>query len=295
MNKLRPELETKPGSLIYTDLDGTLLDQETYSSVEAGPALREVLNRKIPVIISSSKTRAEITAIQEELDLLAHPFVVENGGAVYIPVTDHSVSLPGSARRGRFEVLEFGAPYDHLSKMLDKLSAELEIPLRGFHHMDDEQIARECSLSLEAARRAKQREYDEPFILGSIQPGAEARLRECVGQLGLRLVHGGRFFHLLGEHDKGDAIELLTSAYRRKYGSIRSYGIGNSENDLAMLQAADVGIIVQKPDGTYDKVLTESLPGALRAQGVGPKGWSAAVRKILALEKPAPQRKFRLE
>ena len=71
-------------ALVVSDLDGTLLHQETYSFDEALPGIASLKERQIPVILVSSKTRAEIEPIREALGL-EDPFVVENGGAAYIP------------------------------------------------------------------------------------------------------------------------------------------------------------------------------------------------------------------
>jgi predicted mannosyl-3-phosphoglycerate phosphatase (HAD superfamily) len=45
--------------VIFTDLDGTLLDDSSYSFEPAHEALAEVRIRKIPLILCTSKTRAE--------------------------------------------------------------------------------------------------------------------------------------------------------------------------------------------------------------------------------------------
>jgi len=49
-----------PAMVVFTDLDGTLLRHEDYSWLPAGPALAELRRRRIPLVIASSKTRAEI-------------------------------------------------------------------------------------------------------------------------------------------------------------------------------------------------------------------------------------------
>jgi mannosyl-3-phosphoglycerate phosphatase len=58
-------------------------------------------------------------------------------------------------------------------------------------------------------------------------------------------------------------------------------GLGDSLNDLPMLQVVDFPILVQKPDAQYDEDVRRRLPGVHLAEGVGPKGWSLAVKKIL--------------
>jgi predicted mannosyl-3-phosphoglycerate phosphatase (HAD superfamily) len=60
-------MTTTPKVVIFTDLDGALLDRETYSFEPALPALRFIKEKKIPLIFVSSKTRAEIEGYRKKL------------------------------------------------------------------------------------------------------------------------------------------------------------------------------------------------------------------------------------
>jgi len=68
--------------LIFSDLDATLLDHNTYSFQEALPALQLIRKRKIPLILSSSKTYNEMMVIRKELNN-HDPFIYENGSGIY--------------------------------------------------------------------------------------------------------------------------------------------------------------------------------------------------------------------
>ena len=54
--------------LIFTDLDGTLLDYKTYSYKKASKALSLIKKDKIPLIFCTSKTKAEIEYYGKELN-----------------------------------------------------------------------------------------------------------------------------------------------------------------------------------------------------------------------------------
>jgi mannosyl-3-phosphoglycerate phosphatase len=77
-------MTTTPKLVIFTDLDGCLLDRETYSFEPAQAALRLIREKEIPLILVSSKTRVEIEEYRRRLKN-GHPIVSENGGAVFIP------------------------------------------------------------------------------------------------------------------------------------------------------------------------------------------------------------------
>jgi predicted mannosyl-3-phosphoglycerate phosphatase (HAD superfamily) len=75
------------------------------------------------------------------------------------------------------------------------------------------------------------------------------------------------------------ATRILLELYRSRYGSIISFGIGDSQNDVAMLMEVDRAYLVQKPDGTHQQEVDERI---VRAEGIGPIGWNNIVNELLA-------------
>jgi predicted mannosyl-3-phosphoglycerate phosphatase (HAD superfamily) len=55
--------------VIFTDLDGTLLDLETYSYLPALEALGRVISGGVPLVFCSSKTSSEQQHYQEQLGI----------------------------------------------------------------------------------------------------------------------------------------------------------------------------------------------------------------------------------
>ena len=74
----------KAAVIVFSDLDGTLLEHDTYGFEAARPALDLLWGKNIPLILCSSKTRTEMEGYQKRLGI-AGPFIVENGAGVYIP------------------------------------------------------------------------------------------------------------------------------------------------------------------------------------------------------------------
>ena len=66
--------------LVATDLDGTLLDHDTYDHSPARPALEALRAAGVPLVLVTAKTRAEMRSLGPALGATA--VVVENGGAV---------------------------------------------------------------------------------------------------------------------------------------------------------------------------------------------------------------------
>ena len=52
--------------LVYSDLDGTLLDHYSYQATDALPMLAQLSCANIPVILNTSKTYTELLPIVKE-------------------------------------------------------------------------------------------------------------------------------------------------------------------------------------------------------------------------------------
>lgn len=272
-----------PQLVVYTDLDGSLLDGDTYSFDAAKPALAALRSRGIPLVLVSSKTRAEMEPLREQLQH-RDPFIVENGAAVFVPRDLFDFPLDRVRTRSPYHVIELGLPYHMLRDVLKQVEDAVETPLRGFGDLSVEDVMRVTGLPREDAVRAKQREYDEPYMLEGPPALVEEVCRQIVTR-GLHWTKGGRLFHLMGENDKGQAATVLLRCYHRQQQMqgrperIETIGIGDSVNDAPLLAVVDYPILVQKPDGSYDPDI--HVPGMIRAPGIGPVGWNAAVLALL--------------
>jgi len=264
--------------LVATDLDGSLLDEETYSCEPARPALSALAERKVPLVLASSKTRAEMEEIAHALGLLS-PLVVENGGALVIPAGHLARDIPGARADGGAQVVELGAPRARLVGALAAMTREIGAGVRSFADLSPEEVQQLTGLPEAAARRALQREYDEPFLLED-ESRAPA-LGEAAARRGLRITRGGRFFHITGATDKGRALRVLVGLYEAGGRRLSTVALGDSENDLSLLQAAQRPIVIPRPGGRIDGALAAALAEAECAPEPGPAGWNAAVLTVL--------------
>lgn len=260
--------------IIFTDLDGTLLDETRYSYAEAKPALSVIAVGNIPLILCSSKTRAEIEVYRQKLHI-AHPFISENGGGIFIPHGYFTFSFAAEEGHG-FRLIELGLPYAEIRKSFVRLREQTGAKVRGFADMSVAEVASLTGLSAEEAALAKQREFDEAFVFDG---ATDERFLRAIESAGLRWTQG-RIFHLLGGHDKGRAVQLLLSMYRQQYGEVSSIGLGDSLNDLPMLQAVNQAVLVRHGDGRFDRRV--ELPNLFRTVLPGPAGWNDSVLQWLA-------------
>jgi mannosyl-3-phosphoglycerate phosphatase len=264
--------------LVFTDLDGSLIDHDTYDFETARPALDQLRSRSIPVIVCSSKTRAEIEVYRGRMGLDT-PFITENGGAIVIP--RHTLDLTGrdSVEKGPYDVVELGMPYDDMCIIWKDVRQGESFRMKGFSEMTVEEIANHSGLPLEEARLAAEREYSEPFIF-SDTPDQFERLTDLLKERGLRTTRGGRFYHLMGENDKGRAVQILSKIYSETYvdQKIQTVGLGDSDNDIPMLMHVDVPIVIRKKTGEWQRI-QELDP--VYSDKAGPEGWAEEILALL--------------
>ena len=263
--------------LIFTDLDGTLLDAENYSFKEALPALEKIKKRKIPLILCSSKTKAELELYQKRLKI-EDPFISENGGAIFIP-PGYFRQMPAELKkRGKHLVLELGTPYPQIRRKFLEVFDKLNLKAVGFGDLKDEEISSLLNLSKAEAKLARKRECDEPFyFLKKIEKEKIKLAEREFNKNGLSLTTGGKLFHLTGGNDKGKAVKILTQIYRSNWeNDLLTIGLGDSSNDLSLLESVDIAVLVRKKDGSYEQDILDKL-SIYKASGIGPPGWNQAV------------------
>jgi len=265
--------------IIFTDLDGTLLDANTYSFGKALPALELIKKREIPLVICSSKTRKEIEYYRRKLGN-HHPFISENGGGIFIPKNYFKLEVKSEKLKvieeNTYQIIRLGAKYSDLRKAVQELQQE-DFDIKGFGDMTVDELRAAANMTEEEAVMAKERNFDEPFLFKGPDfklPG----LLKSINEKGFKFTQG-RFYHILGSSNKGIAVSILTDLYKDKYGHVRTVAIGDSPNDIPMLERVDSPVIVQKPDGTYN--LEIKVPDIIKAKGIGPEGWNKAMLDLL--------------
>ena len=261
--------------IIFTDLDGSLLNHDDYSFAEALPALTMIKAAGIPLIITTSKTRREVEVIREEMGIV-DPFIVENGGGVFFPEGYRNFDFPKGQRKAGHIVIELGMTYEQIRNFFNAIRPRSNA--RGFGDMSIEEIADLAGLSIDKAELAKSREFTEPFLLDSHQDSGA--LDNLAKSHGMKITRGGRFYHLMGlRQDKGAAVRLVQDIFRRQMGeNMISIGIGDRDNDQPMLREVDIPVLIPHPEGGYSDI---HLTGLVKAEAPGARGWNDVVERIL--------------
>ena len=262
--------------IIFTDLDGTLLDEKNYSYQEALPALSLISSIAIPLIFCSSKTRAELETFRFRLGN-AHPFISENGGGIYIPQGYFNTMAEAKLSNG-YQLISLGTPYEEIRKQFIFLRDQSSARVRGFADMSVTEVAALTGLSEQEAALARQRDFDEAFVF---EGKPEDGFLRAIEESGLRWTQG-KIFHIMGGQDKGRAVSILMSLYKQEFGEIVSMALGDSLNDLPMLMAVDIPVLIKHNDGSFDPRI--KVPNILKTQLPGPSGWNETVLRFLEHE-----------
>ncbi len=250
-------MSNKRKIVVFTDLDGSLLDRK-YSYRAAKPIINELLTLGVSFVFCSSKTRAEIEFYCRALGIV-EPFAAENGSAIFLPKGYFAQSCYGTRRTGNYEVIELGLRYETVRRRLSAVRLRANAVLVGFGDLSPKEIASETGLPLHLARLAKKREYDEPFRILS---GDERAVLDAIEQEGLTCSRGDRYLHILGRTDKGKATAILSGLFKKEFGEILTFGVGNSQNDWPLLDEVNVPVFV--PIGAFSNGISEAWKKVLQ-------------------------------
>ena len=248
--------------LVFTDLDGTLMDHATYSWEAAKPALDALRACGGGLILASSKTGPEIEHIRAALGWSHWPAIVENGAGL-LPAN-------GSGATDRTQ-------YSKLRAILDDTPPALRQHFRGFGDMTAAQVSAATGLDAAQASLAKARAFSEPGLWDGTANQLDLFLSH-LSKHGVTAREGGRFLTLSFGQTKADRMAGLIAEYKPSH----TVALGDAPNDIEMLQTAGTGVIVSNPHGKALPALKGEPTGTMmRTILPGPQGWNAAILGLL--------------
>lgn len=274
--------------VIFTDLDATLLDRESYSWEPAREALDRLRGSGASLVMVSSKTFSEMRSLYAELGF-TDPFIIENGGAIIfdsdlwtaLRINPTIGSSPHQINQ-RFISMPLGRPYSQLVEQLGFLSRLARVKTRGFSSMSLEEITSLTGLPPDKAQLCRIRDYDEPFLLHGDRNDTE-RLLEIANQANLQMEQGGRFWHLFSHKGKGEAVSRLIDIYAGRYDRIYCVGLGDSPNDLSFLQLMNLAFLLGQP--SEQELILEGNRKLRCCVDVGPGAWNSRIIEFLSNRK----------
>jgi len=245
---------------ILTDLDGTLLEPDGTLSPEARQALAEAAAKGVPVVPITSKTAAEVAALLPQFS--PSPGAgLENGGAVLRP--DGTLVLSPQA-----------LPLAQLQELAAQLRRATGVALATIFELGEEELAQLTQLPPGALPAMRRRLATLPLV---VERKHDQTLRQALSPPA-QLVRGNRFLHLQGPHSKASVLPQLLESIP---GAGPLVALGDAPNDVALLLAADVAVVVPGFHGPNPQLLA-AVPGARVAPLPHGRGWAAVVQELLA-------------
>jgi len=269
----------QPHFLVSTDLDGTLLDHYSYDWQAAAPSLARLAKLGIPVVINTSKTFEEVVSLQSSM-LLTAPFIVENGSALFLPTSQFEQAPDGCESNNGFWRLLIGCERQAVTTALSKIRQDQHWQFEGFSDMSVARVIELTGLTESDAQQALNRRFSEPLVWHD----TDANFVDFVKQLEalqFRVIKGGRFVHVLGQTDKGKAIDRCRRYLQHFYSTeLNLIALGDSPNDIDMLNIADIAVLINSPTHDYP-ALPKAVGEVYQTQGLGPVGWHEAITKFI--------------
>ena len=264
--------------VVFTDMDGSLLDHYDYNHIAADAMLMQLRSCGIPVIPCTSKTRLECESLRAELKNTS-AFIIENGAAIFIPHTDVAQAPAGCRSDGQFYIKNMVPEKSHWYPLLERLQTHYGDNFITFDEAGIEGVMKMTGLSHESASLACSREYGEIFKwIGSAKKYIQ--FKQEVETAGAQLLQGGRFIHLTGDTDKGCALKWLMTTYQSQTDqTLVSVALGDSYNDVAMLESADHAILIRSP--AHDLPQVREQHNIYITEQAGPEGWIEGMGKLL--------------
>ena len=257
--------------LIFSDLDGTLLNRDTFSFDEIKNYILYLISNDISLIPNSSKTKEEINEFNKKLgeDL---PYIVENGAAIFDLHLINS-NFPEEIVLSR-EVEEI------LTIFNEKIPKNLVSKLKFLHNLDLSDQMKILGLSKEKIRNALKRKYSIPLLFnGNISEKRE--IKNLVKSAGLTLQEGGRVINLCDNVSKSTAMKKVVKLFNKiSNDKLTTIAVGDNFNDLEMLKNSDIPCLVFNDKFTLETI---NINNCLVSKKSAPEGWEEIVK--LALDK----------
>lgn len=259
--------------LLFTDLDGSLLDHHSYDWGPARPWLAQLKQLGVPVIPVTSKTRSEIVPLRQALGLADTPFIAENGAVVGLPLAWCHARIDRPGPDG-LAIRTLGVDIGFVRKRLAVWRERLGVCFTTMSEMSLDELVDYTGLPEPEARLARMREGSEPLVWEDDESRLEG-FREGLAGDGLQLVRGGRFWHATGTVHKGSAVSWLIERFEALRGrQPLTLALGDGPNDIPMLEAVDQAVVIR---GCHGLDVSPRQPSLYLSEATGPAGWAEGV------------------
>ena len=268
--------------LIFSDIDGTLLDHDNYSFGNLKNFIAKIKD-KVLVIFNSSKTFAEIIQLNEKLKL-NFPFIIENGACIFFPSEKYFLNLPNKnffKYRGHTGYKLTKLNNKSIEEKLSHLKKKFDFTF--FNQLSNLQIGKITKLKNKSIINSKKRLFTNPILwTDTDQKYRQFKIDVKKVNKTLKVSKGGRFIHISDGYDKGTAMIEFIKIYNFKNSkNLITISLGDNENDLSMLELTDYSCIV-KSEGI--NISLKKKKNIYYSKKIAPSGWQESLEFVFKKE-----------
>tara|TARA_B100000963_G_scaffold350871_1_gene361706 strand:- start:512 stop:1339 length:828 start_codon:yes stop_codon:yes gene_type:complete len=268
--------------LIFSDLDGTFLDHRSYSFGNLKIFINKIKQGNT-IVFNTSKTFSEILKINKQLELKS-PFIVENGACIFFPQS-YKDNLDINKDYFKYHgYLGYSLANHNLQKIVTRVSPlQKKYKFRFYSELSDQKISEITNLRMDDIKRSKKRLFSNP-IFWDDSFNKIAKFKSEIVSLNnhFKVFQGGRFIHILENYDKGIALKKYLEIIKPSMDvECTTVSLGDSENDICMLESTDYSCIVK---GEGKKISLTKTNKIYFSKTKAPLGWQESLENVFRME-----------
>jgi mannosyl-3-phosphoglycerate phosphatase len=268
-----------PRVIVFTPAN--LLGSPTRTGYPASEALAEIERRKIPLVLLTRGTRAQLEILRRKIGH-GHPFITEGGGGLFLPDGYFSLRLEGAKRAARYLSVPFGRTAEEAGAAVEEIAEQAGAEVVRYADMNAREISRNSGMSEREAEASREREFSDCFFFAGNADLAAPSFEKIATEQEWQIRHGKPFSELHSGNDEGKAVRYVMRLYREALRSrVRSVSIGASFEDLSLLTASDQVFILPSTGGHFDERLVSKIPNSARIDVPGAAGWNQTMLDVL--------------
>ena len=254
--------------IIFTDLDGSLLDRDSFKFDQIKNYLKNLIDDGIIIIPNTSKTEKETKEFINELGSEV-PFISENGSSI------HGLNLINTNFPNK---IVLSRDKQELIKIFDsKVPKELQDKCKFVSNMNSKQQSDIFGLKDNKLKNALDRKYTIPFLFEGNKI-EKNRLFKILRSSSLTMQEGGRVINLGDNTNKLKSMNQVIKIYKKLENKIKVIAVGDNFNDLDMLRNCDLPCLVFNDQFKQDQIYIDNL---IVSDKPSPEGWADVIKTAL--------------
>lgn len=209
----------------------------------------------IPILLYSQRTYDEMIWLCGEL-AIHHPFVVENGGALYVPNNYYKLDLKNFTVVEEHHQMTFGSTRSTIENITDKLAKVTGVTLDN-DIQSPLDLADYWDIELFEAERIMSRGFSQMITKTEDVSELSDMFRHLVAQQGLQIMDSEKAYYI-GNFETIEPIRYWIDYLKSQYDDLQVFTLSNIAADKAILALGDEAFLLKNKD-EWQAVLLDNL------------------------------------